>query len=218
MILRFKTHFISLAVLFISVSIISSCSTRQAFSIVMNERAADSDIHKTSFDFDKKVLATKQPRPNLFDIDDLDDMDDPDSDWEELPMYGFDTQEHSEIQNILLKEYASWKGTPYRLGGNTMRGVDCSGFVKHMYTSLFSLKVPRSSREFASVGQRINKNELQPGDLIVFSKRSVPNHVGIYIGENKFIHSGRKKGVSMADLSQNYWKKSYLMARRLIQQ
>lgn len=213
----FKIQVVYISALLMAILMLSSCSTRQAFSIVMNERTTGTDIQKTSLDIDKKALAAKQPRPSLFDTGDDDDMDDPDMEWEELPMDELDGPALSQIQEILLREYSSWKGTPYRFGGNTMRGVDCSGFVKHMYSSLFSLNVPRSSREFATVGHRIHRDELQPGDLIVFSRRTTPSHVGIYIGDNKFIHSSRKKGVSMADLEQRYWRRSYLMARRLLQ-
>lgn len=214
---RYKIQIINISILFVAVLMLSSCSTRQAFSIVMNERTVGTDIQKTSLDIDRKALAAKQPRPGLFDIEDDDDMDDPDMTWEELPMDELDGPALSQVQEVLMREYSAWKGTPYRFGGNTMRGIDCSGFVKHMYTALFSLNVPRSSREFANVGHRIHKDELQPGDLIVFSRRTTPSHVGIYIGNNKFIHSSRNKGVSMADLDQRYWKRAYLMARRLIQ-
>jgi lipoprotein Spr len=69
-----------------------------------------------------------------------------------------------------------------------------------------------------STGQRIDKDELKPGDLVVFFPRSYPRHVGIYIGNNKFIHASRNRGVSMADLDQRYWKRAFRMARRLIVQ
>lgn len=195
--------------------ILTSCSTRQAFSIVINERNAEAEIRKTAMHVDKRYLSAQPERPNA--LADLEDMVEPEEEWDDQP-FEMDTTELSQVQNVIMKEFYVWKGTPYRMGGNTMRGIDCSGFVHHIYSALFSLNVPRSSREFMSTGQRIDKDELKPGDLIVFSPRSYPRHVGIYIGNNKFIHASRNKGVSMADLDQRYWRKAFRMARRLIVQ
>lgn len=195
--------------------ILTSCSTRQAFSIVINERNAEAEIRKTAMHVDKRDLSARPERPNA--LADLDDMEEPEEEWDDQP-FEMDSPELSQVQNVILKEFYVWKGTPYRMGGNTMRGIDCSGFARHIYSSLFSLNVPRSSREFMSTGQRIDKDELKPGDLIVFSPRSYPRHVGIYIGNNKFIHASRNRGVSMADLDQRYWKRAFRMARRLIVQ
>lgn len=210
-----KIQIIRLLILSILLLILTSCSTRQAFSIVINERNAEAEIRKTAMHVDKRDLSARPERPNA--LADLDDMEEPEEEWDDQP-FEMDSTELSQTQSVILKEFNIWKGTPYRMGGNTMRGVDCSGFVKHIYNKLFSLDVPRSSREFMSTGQRIDKDELKPGDLIVFSPRSYPSHVGIYIGNNKFIHASRNKGVSMADLDQRYWKRAFRMARRLIVQ
>jgi len=206
---------VRLLLLATTVFILASCSTRQAFSIVINERNAEAEIRKTAMHVDKRDLTAKPERPNA--LADLEDMEELEEGWDDQP-FEMDGTELSQTQSVILKEFNVWKGTPYRMGGNTMRGIDCSGFVKHIYNKLFSLDVPRSSREFMSTGQRIDKDELKPGDLIVFSPRSYPRHVGIYIGNNKFIHASRNRGVSMADLDQRYWKRAFRMARRLIVQ
>ncbi len=211
-----KTQIVRLLFLAIAALILSSCSTRQAFSIVVNERTAGTEIQKTAMHLDKRDLAARPARPNV--LEDIEELEEPDVDWDGQPFSDMDSAELSQVQETIMREFSAWKGTPYRMGGNTMRGVDCSGFVRHIYSTLFSLNVPRSAREFMSVGQRIDKDELQPGDLIVFFPRSYPRHVGIYIGNNKFIHASRHKGVSMADMDQRYWRKAYRMARRLITQ
>ncbi|MFA6011079.1 MAG: NlpC/P60 family protein [Desulfobacteraceae bacterium] len=207
-----KIQIVRFLILTIAAFTLASCSTRQAFSVVINERNAEAEIRKTAMHVDKRDLTAKPERPNA-----LADLEDMEEEWDDQP-FEMDETELSQTQSVILKEFNVWKGTPYRMGGNTMRGVDCSGFVKHIYNKLFSLDVPRSSREFMSTGQRIDKDELKPGDLIVFSPRSYPSHVGIYIGNNKFIHASRNRGVSMADLDQRYWKKAFRMARRLIVQ
>ena len=120
-----------------------------------------------------------------------------------------------QIRKLLLKEYRSWKGTPHRMGGNTKKGVDCSGFVHQIYKRVLNIKVPRSTKLLMSTGVRMNKKELKPGDMVTFKPPTYPRHVGIYVGGNKFIHASKSKGVCMTDLNNSYWKKCYYSSRRL---
>ncbi|WP_299977534.1 NlpC/P60 family protein [Desulfobacula sp.] len=120
------------------------------------------------------------------------------------------------IKNVILKEFEKWKGTPHKMGGNSKRGIDCSGFAHYIYTKLFNITVPRTTKQFFTAGIKINKSQLKPGDLVAFMPHSYPRHVGIYIGKNKFIHASTSKGVIMSDLGNPYWKKHYVMSRRII--
>jgi len=120
------------------------------------------------------------------------------------------------IQKLILKEFEKWKGTPHKMGGNSKNGIDCSGFVHHIYTKLFNIYVPRTTKLLFNTGVRIDKSQLKPGDLVAFMPHSYPRHVGIYTGNNKFIHASTTKGVVMSDLANPYWKKHYLMSRRII--
>ncbi|NNK85429.1 MAG: hypothetical protein HKO91_07760 [Desulfobacterales bacterium] len=120
-----------------------------------------------------------------------------------------------QVRKLLLKEYRSWKGTPHKLGGNTKKGVDCSGFVHQIYKRVFNIKVPRSTKLLMRAGLRIEKKELKPGDIVTFRPPTFPRHVGIYIGDNKFIHASKSKGVSMTDLNNSYWEKCYYSSRRI---
>jgi len=120
------------------------------------------------------------------------------------------------VKNLILKEFKGWEGTPHKMGGNSKRGIDCSGFAHHIYTKLFNLNVPRTTRQFFTTGIKINKTQLKPGDLVAFKPHSYPRHVGVYIGNNKFIHASTTKGVMMSDLSNPYWIKHYVMSRRII--
>jgi lipoprotein Spr len=121
----------------------------------------------------------------------------------------------SQIRKSLLEEYRSWKGTPHRMGGNTKKGVDCSGFVHQVYKRALKMEVPRSTKLLMRAGVRINKKELKPGDMVTFRPPTFPRHVGIYVGGNKFIHASKSQGVTMTDLNNAYWKKCYYSSRRL---
>jgi len=120
------------------------------------------------------------------------------------------------VKKILMTEFYKWEGTPHKMGGNSKKGIDCSGFAYYLYTHLFDTNVPRTTREFAYAGDQIKKSQLRPGDLVVFRPPTYPRHVGVYIGSNMFIHASTSKGVMKSDLDNPYWQKSYWMSRRLI--
>lgn len=109
-------------------------------------------------------------------------------------------------------------GVPYRRGGNTAEtGVDCSGFVKAIYEQTAGLVLPRRAEQQAAATQNIDKTELQPGDLVFFNtmKRAF-SHVGIYVGEGKFIHAPKPGAeVRVESLSVAYWARRFDGARRV---
>lgn len=108
-------------------------------------------------------------------------------------------------------------GVPYRWNGmSELRGVDCSGLVKSLFDKL-NIEVPRSSREQYKIGEKVAKAELAVGDLVFFSTRGkIPNHVGIYIGDNQFIHAAlRARQVIISNLSQAWYQKRFIGARRI---
>ena len=109
-------------------------------------------------------------------------------------------------------------GIRYRWGGNSPEaGFDCSGFVSHVFREGLGLMLPRSSREMSKSGQEISRDELLPGDLVFFNTmRHAFSHVGIYLGDNQFVHAPRIGGrVRIEDLRQGYWKKRFNGARRI---
>jgi hypothetical protein len=111
-------------------------------------------------------------------------------------------------------------GVPYRRGGNSVDGggFDCSGFVKAMYEQTVGLVLPRRANEQAAATQKIDKGDLQPGDLVFFNTmRRAFSHVGIYIGDNKFIHSPKPGAqVRVEDMGVNYWAVRFDGARRVV--
>ena len=109
-------------------------------------------------------------------------------------------------------------GAPYRRGGSTAEtGFDCSGFVKSMYEQTVGLVLPRKASQQAAATQKIDRADLQPGDLVFFNTmRHAFSHVGIYIGEGKFIHSPKPGSeVRVEDMGLAYWKRRFDGARRV---
>jgi len=110
-------------------------------------------------------------------------------------------------------------GVPYRRGGTDAdKGFDCSGFVRSMYERTVGLVLPRIAREQAAATQPIDKRDLQPGDLVFFNTmRRAFSHVGIYVGEGKFIHSPKPGAqVRIEDMSKRYWQSRFDGARRVL--
>jgi peptidoglycan DL-endopeptidase LytE len=116
---------------------------------------------------------------------------------------------------LLVKVAMGFLGAPYRLGGSSVTGVDCSGFVKKIY-QFFNIELPRTAFEQSHVGLRVARDELAEGDLIFFNTRRPVGHVGIYIGNNQFVHAAsRNKGVRVDNLNTPYYDKRFFRAVRL---
>ena len=110
-------------------------------------------------------------------------------------------------------------GVKYKFGGQSPeRGMDCSGFVRYVFEQVTGVSLPRSAREQAKVGEKVAIDELKPGDLVFFNTRRHANsHVGIYLGDNTFIHAPSKKGsVRVTSIDGRYWKARFDGARRLL--
>ena len=117
----------------------------------------------------------------------------------------------------ILLEVIKFLDTPYKYGGSTQKGIDCSAFTLQVFQNSLSIDLPRSAREQYAVGEKISKDDLQFGDLVFFNTRraSNPGHVGIYLGENQFVHASRSLGVTVSSLDAAYYKKRYVGARRV---
>ncbi|WP_054414186.1 C40 family peptidase [Hymenobacter sp. DG25A] len=119
----------------------------------------------------------------------------------------------------LLRTVADWMGTPYRFGSNTKRGTDCSGFVTRVFKEVYGVTLQRSSRSMFQNVKRVDKNEMQTGDLVFF--RRGPGqpiyHVGIYLKDGKFAHSATNGGVMVSSLNQAYYHRNFYAAGRVAQ-
>ncbi|KHJ37058.1 murein DD-endopeptidase MepS/Murein LD-carboxypeptidase [Pedobacter glucosidilyticus] len=111
-----------------------------------------------------------------------------------------------------------WLGTPYRLGGDTQKGVDCSGFAFQLYEKTFNTMIGSNSRNIFSMVNPISKVELKEGDLVFFKIKSKSiSHVGVYIGDNKFAHASSSKGVMISNLNEPYWQRYFYKGGRLLE-
>lgn len=129
------------------------------------------------------------------------------------------TQAAQTASNIVINAIG-FLGLPYKRGGNSFEtGFDCSGFVKALYEQSIGKILPRSAAEQAAQTTKIDKDELQPGDLVFFNTmRRAFSHVGIYVGEGKFIHSPKPGAqVRIEDMNVRYWDSRYNGARRVEQ-
>ncbi|MFN3544991.1 MAG: C40 family peptidase [Thiobacillus sp.] len=111
-------------------------------------------------------------------------------------------------------------GTPYRLGGaSPQQGLDCSGLVNHVFREVAGIQLPRDSRAISDALQPVEPHELQPGDLVFFNTLNRAfSHVGIYLGDNRFVHasSSRTGGVMVSSLNDRYWRARFDGARRAL--
>jgi len=122
-------------------------------------------------------------------------------------------------REILTRVARSFVGAPYKYGGESVRGLDCSAFVKKMY-AIFEVDLPRCAREQYYAGTRVDKNSLTTGDLVFFRAKPAacyPSHVGIYLGGDTFIHASSlpSRGVKIDHLSGAYFARTYMGAVRV---
>jgi hypothetical protein len=126
----------------------------------------------------------------------------------------------SEEKYMLVKVAKSFMGAPYKYGGESVRGLDCSAFVKKIY-DIFDVQLPRSAREQFQSGMKIAKDDLSVGDLVFFKTKrylKYPTHVGIFIGDGNFIHSSsghNKLGVKVDSLQADFYTRTFIGAVRV---
>ncbi len=116
----------------------------------------------------------------------------------------------------LMSGYQHWKGTHYRLGANSHRAIDCSALTRRLYQEAFAVKLPRTTGEQMRRGKKARRGAPHIGDLVFFKTGRVQRHVGIYIGDNRFIHASRRKGVTISQLTSPYWNHHLLAVRQVL--
>lgn len=124
----------------------------------------------------------------------------------------------SEERNLFVRVVKTFLGVPYKLGGATLKGMDCSAFVKKIF-GIFNVELPRTVREQLRFGKKVERDELEEGDLVFFkTHRANGLHVGIYIGDNQFVHASyRSKEVRVDTLETPYFNQRFIKGVRLIE-
>lgn len=123
--------------------------------------------------------------------------------------------EQGQVKEKLMAQYYQWQGTPYRLGGMGDDGFDCSGFVHHTFRSRLGRDLPRTTIDQVQLGVSVANGARQAGDLVFFKTGFKKRHVGIYLGEEEFLHASTSQGVTISSLANPYWQSSYWQTRRL---
>lgn len=130
--------------------------------------------------------------------------------------------EHAKTIKGLLSEAESYLGTPYRYGGMTRKGIDCSAFVLSVFGATLGMNLPRVAAAQSQEGEKVDKSQLQKGDLVFFSHGKRISHVGIVYdvtenGDVKFIHAATSRGVMISSLADSYWGPKFRFAKRIIE-
>lgn len=120
----------------------------------------------------------------------------------------------------LYTEASKWLGVKHRYGGNTRKGVDCSGLVSQIYNKVYGKKLKRSSADMLKYNcRKVGRGKLQEGDLVFFrtgsGKKKVPNHVGIYLKNQRFVHASTSKGVIVSNLNESYYSRNWITGGRV---
>ncbi|MEM0963838.1 MAG: NlpC/P60 family protein [Bacteroidota bacterium] len=121
----------------------------------------------------------------------------------------------SRTNAALRADAPRWIGIPYRWGGTTRRGLDCSAFVQQYVRANLGIELPRTTAAQRYEGVEIDRSELRAGDLVFFRRRGV-RHVGVYLSDDEFIHASSSRGVIISSMDSNYWSGGYWMSRRLV--
>jgi murein DD-endopeptidase / murein LD-carboxypeptidase len=116
---------------------------------------------------------------------------------------------------ILFKEIERWMGTRYRYGGATDKGIDCSAYTGTLVHNVFGLVLPRTARDQYADCIKLDKEQLQQGDLVFFNTRGGISHVGLYLGNGYFTHASTSIGVTVSNLSEAYWSRKFVSGGRL---
>jgi len=121
----------------------------------------------------------------------------------------------SAVLSSIRQRGDSWMGVRYRFGGESRSGIDCSAFTRQIFREAFGVELPRNTALQVQEGSSISRQDLTAGDLVFF-RRGGTRHVGVYLGDNEFIHASTSRGVTISNLDEDYYRRYYWTARRVL--
>ncbi len=171
---------------------IASCSTKRHIS----EQKTNKAIHKEA----KRKIEIKKQKKQLSSTSNRNKRN---------------YTEKASVKHKLEVHFNKYKAVPYKYGGTSIKGFDCSGFVQFTYKKVLDIGLPRTTGLMLKEGKGIKKTQLKIGDLVLFRTSKRYRHVGIFMGNNLFMHVSTKKGLMKSSLNNPYWLKHYLASRRI---
>lgn len=219
--MRIKNYFIFLLILAAGIVIYSGCSA-SSNSVRYKEKADEKGEKSSTVRFTSEDDNTKKNTDTS--VDNLD--------GEDLPIEkshidisslantndSFKNSGFSTVKEKMLMEIIKYLNTPYKFGGNSKSGIDCSAFTQKVYSDCVSISLLRTAQDQYNEGTPVQEiDELKFGDLVFFdTRRNVkPGHVGIYLGDNLFAHASSKQGVTVSSLTNDYYSKRFMGGRRI---
>lgn len=229
--MQFKIKLLFIGVSFYCVSFLGACSSSTS-SIRYNSQTEDKKVSQNNFSRYSVLNTTSEDTTSYSDdveipeSQDPGDLPDDEKDiniTEIMKRIKDDASPSSESatstkKDLVLMEIIKYINTPYKFGGNSLDGIDCSAFTQSVFKSTDLFELNRSAREQFKQGIPVtDRTELKFGDLVFFNtrRRVKPGHVGIYIGDNLFAHASSKLGVTISSLDYDYYSKRYMGARRV---
>lgn len=182
--------------------------------------ASKINIKKTASKSQKELIMEDE-NSIIFDSEYIHDQDYIQSKINEIEESVFSmTGAYNSLDNIILKNklfdaFDNWKGTKYKLGGTSHKGIDCSALTREVFREVFGYDLPRVSVDQVKKGRKIEKTDLKPGDLLFFRPENRVNHVAVYIGNSLFINASSSQGVVLSSLDNKYWGKYFRYAVRV---
>lgn len=201
---------LSLFVLFLTVMVLNGCSSTSDISRNDNDGKDISGYKKTTEVVSTNTLTNK----TSINKDNLEAIS--------SSLAGFITSpefvKNMEQDEVMFK-FIEYMNTPYLWGGTSKRGIDCSAFIQTMFFQALGVELPRTSLEQSGVGEPVDRADLKFGDLVFFDtmRKGRVTHVGMYLGNGYFAHSGSKTGVAVASLDSEFYTRVYLKAKRVIE-
>lgn len=213
-------HYFYFSVLIISLLIFWGCSpTSQTVRYSKNTEQTQESVSPTFID-----TLTIDDNDDIAEYLDQDDIPEESSSYnisdimKKLEKTDDLSAEQTTAREKLIMEIIKYLDTPYKYGGNTLNGIDCSALTQSVYQDALNINLNRTARDQFTQGKAISKDELQFGDLVFFNtrRRVRPGHVGIYIGDGLFAHASSKGGVMISSIDESYYSKRFMSARRIV--